>query len=351
MMSNYWNNAESLVSELAGMESAGLPLPDGLAVAAQQARRRDFRSFLEQAFRSCQNGASVGETLERAGSMAPPIVASMIRAGEAGGNMLQALRGLADYFHGRRRLFAAMRASLLYPMILLLFATGISWFLTYEVFPALYGQIEAFHVLMPSDAPAYPGRIAALFGVQRIMVVVFAVMAAAFVFMVCASWIAPGSREFQVVTLRLPVFGRLFRNYLLYHFAGVLRLMLVAHVPLVDALRNLRDMRESPLLSEPAAHAIAALEQGRPLADGLAGATWLPTGTLWLIRKAEERDQLEECLDDMRRRCLESLEYTGSAFLQTEAPIIFVAGVAVGIYAVSAFVPAVCHFKMMVLGG
>jgi type IV pilus assembly protein PilC len=345
-----WKGIEDLNAELASLDSAGMALPEGLAFAARQARKSGTREALAEAARAVESGLQLSDALARVRGLVPDLVVSLIRAGERGGNMLSALRQMGSFLEMRRRVVWAMQAAAVYPVLVLTFALGISWFLTFNLLPDFMTRVQAVSPLLPGKGDQFPRLISIAFLVQRGGVAVFALLWLAVLGILVASIVAPRSRGYQEMLLRLPLYGNLLRKYLLYNLSGVLGLLLREGVPLPDALDNLEALRESPLLSNAASSGRRAIERGQPLSEGLKAAAWIPRSELWLMGNAEKQELLDQYMNDLAARSTESIGRSEQLFRNLEPTLIAGLAIVVGGYVVSVFIPMARVFSIVHLG-
>lgn len=347
-MRTQWSELEALTNELASLDAAGFALPEGLESAARQARSGAFRATLEETTNACRDGAALSEAMARKPGTFPAMFVSLVRAGEQGGNMLDALRSMGTFLEVRRRINSALRVATIYPAFVLTLAVFISGYVTFWLMPRHYfAVIEALHLLVPGSSDQFPRIVGIALVVQKLMVAAFAGLWIAAAGVAVTGVIAPSSRGYHELLLKLPLYGRVFRHYLLYHFAGVVGLLTREGVRLPEALENLAGLRDSPLVSDAAHAAWTALQNGKPLSAGLADAPWFPRSEIWLMSNAEKQEKLEVYLEDLQKRSAEGAGRVENIFRQLEPVAIAALSGLVGIYVVSVFLPLVTHFKYL----
>ena len=321
-MKHDWAAIEELSIEMASLDAAGMPLSDGLRLAARRARRKGFVSQLEDVARQCEAGVPLSQALARQEGAFPGIFVSLVRAGEAGGNMLEALRGMTRFVERRRAVTDALRTAALYPLIVLAIATGVSYFVTFRIFPDFIGRLDQMHLLAVHQSPGAANWFAVAIAAQHACFAVFALLLAVAVAMALLGLVAPSSRWYHRLLLAMPVYGRVFRNYLLYHFSGVASLLLGGGVPMAVAMDNLEALDDSPLLREAAVAARRAAELGKPVSTGLESVDWFPRSELWLMANAEKQERLDDYLQDLCARTARSVERAEAVFRHLEPSLI-----------------------------
>ena len=345
-----WKSVEMLNSELISLDTAGLPMPEGLRAAAERVRRGGFRKALDEAARASETGRPISEALAAQQGVFPCVFTSMVRAGEEGGNMSDALQGLAKFLETRRKVSAAFTAATIYPSIVLTFAVVISAFVTFGLVPDFLARLSEMRQLVPDTSPLFPRFVGIAFAVQQVMVVVFALLWLVAAALCMIAYVTPARRLYHSVLLRLPLYGRLFRSYLLYHLSAITGLLTRAGAPLPEALDVIEELKDSPLLVDVARAGQQALQQGRPLSSGFASACWFPRSEIALMASAEKQERLADYLDDLGRRSTGAIGRGEDVFRNSEPAFVAFLAVLVALYAIAVFVPVTQWFKFVTLG-
>ncbi len=103
--------------ELAALLKAGLPLDRSLQALQEVTGRPAMKTILGQVLRDLQGGKTLADSLGRHGIF-PPLYVSLVQAGETGGFLDEALRGLGDYLKTVSEFRSYLFTALIYPMIL-----------------------------------------------------------------------------------------------------------------------------------------------------------------------------------------------------------------------------------------
>jgi type II secretory pathway component PulF len=349
-MAMRWRDVETLTREIISMERAGLPLPDGLRYAAKQLRRKSNRAAMEQAASEVEAGEAVSDALARQ-KMMPDVVVSLVRAGEQTGELTPALERLASYTQARRRVAFAFRAAATYPAMVLTFALIVSSVVTFGIVPDFIGRLDDMRMLLPESSVLYPASMKIAFTAQRVVVGVFVVLWILAVSVAAWSMFAPSSRGLHLLLLRLPVYNRLFRYYLLYHFASVMSLLLGAGASLRETLQILAGLRESPLLRDAALAASEAVENGLPVSHGLRGVSWFPRNELWLMEHAESDENFAGYAGDLSQRMLDAITRMENILHNIEPNAIVLLALVVAAYVVAVAYPLIRVFGIVKIDG
>ena len=289
-------SAKALVQvtrELATLLGAGLTLERSLEILIDVFDRKTVCALLAEVLESIRGGAAFSEALAEHEADFPRFYISLVRAGEAGGQLASVLRGLADYLEKSQAVASEVRSALLYPMILLVMAGGSVAILLTVVIPEFRPLFEDAGDALPLATQVMLvvadliERYWWLFGL--VLLLAFAVL----------RWQLrkPGFRTlWDGAMLRLPLFGALFRKIQVSRFSRTLGTLLGSGVTLLNALRLVRDTIDNRALVRAIDEVAARLKEGARLADLLAASQVFPSLAIHLVRVGEETGQLDPML-------------------------------------------------------
>lgn len=337
-----------LARELAGMYEVGLVSADDLRASADGLPRRAEAAMREVASR-LENGKTLSEALEADPKSFPSLMVTLVRAGEAGGDVPAALLEMADYLDARNQVVWTFRAAIVYPTLVLFFGTAISGYVTFYLFPRLMRSLSELHALL-GPGKGRPWWFDWAITGQRFGFWVLAVLGVVALVVLVSSFVEPRSRWFQTFLLKVPVYRRLFRSYLIFELSGILSVMLRHGVPLAQALDCLQAISGSALLKEAAGKALASVGNGKPASAGLATVSWFPRRELLLLARAEDQERVEFWAKDASESARETVSRSEKTLWTLEPRLVAVVALVVALYLVSVFVPVTGVFHFIALG-
>lgn len=297
------------IRTLATLLGGGVTLDRALVVAAREARHPAVARAAADIAGRVQAGSTLADSLDAQQAMFPATVVAMVRAGEQGGVMSDALGRAAAWTEERDVLRAEVRAQLLYPAVMGVAAVlGISVILL-AVIPRFVGMIGdlggsppwSTRVLMLSSELATRGWWVALLAIAG-----------------GGAWWsrrrrdAATRRRWHARILRLPVAGTWVRQRAAAQWGQTVGSLLQGGVPLLTALRLAPEGETNSAIAAQMQRAADAVARGGPLAEALDDV--LPPTAVQLIAAGEESGRLGElCLrvgvtyDEAARRSLRSL--------------------------------------------
>ncbi|MFA6984712.1 MAG: type II secretion system F family protein [Arenimonas sp.] len=132
--------------QLATLLGAGQPLDRALGILLELPETGDAKKVLERVRESVRGGAPLSVALEQQHGLFSRLYVNLVRAGESGGGLDDALRRLADYLERSRELRSRVINALIYPVILISLVLLSVVFLLLVVVPqfeALFASLNA----------------------------------------------------------------------------------------------------------------------------------------------------------------------------------------------------------------
>jgi type IV pilus assembly protein PilC len=202
------------------------------------------------------------------------------------------------------------------------------------MFKNLYGELGG---TLP-----FPTRM--LIGVSTIFtkffpVVVVLIVAGTFGF---KKWIQgeSGRAKFDVIKLRMPIFGKLVHKTALTRFARTLSVLLRSGVPILESLEITSETVSNSVMSKAIKDTQAAVKTGESVAKPLATHPTFPPMVVQMMAVGEETGALDEMLDKVADFYDQEVEATVNALTSLLEPLLIVVmGSAVGGMVVALYMP------------
>ncbi len=282
------------ISELATLLDAGLPLDRALAVCVDNIPdARDRRVFAMLHERVKQGLPLSRAMLESPGSF-PPMAAAMAEAGEANGALGHALTRLADGLERGEALRRTVASASIYPVMLLVIATGVILAMLLWVVPQFEGLFRDNTAELPSTTRVV---LAASNGLRDQGLLLLGLVIGGGV--LAARWLRhprnrPGWDRF---VLTLPQVGSIVRYAETARFARVLGSLIDGGVPLPIGLQIAQRTIGNRHMADAIARVAKGLNEGGGLSGPLAATGVLPKVAISFLRTGEETARLGPMLD------------------------------------------------------
>ncbi|HCO9393622.1 TPA: type II secretion system inner membrane protein GspF [Escherichia coli] len=275
--------------QLATLVQAAMPLETCLQAVSEQSEKLHVKS-LGMALRSrIQEGYTLSDSLREHPRVFDSLFCSMVAAGEKSGHLDVVLNRLADYTEQRQRLKSRLLQAMLYPLVLLVVATGVVTILLTAVVPKIIEQFDHLGHALPastraliamSDALQTSGVywLAGLLG-QRLLK-------------------NPAMRlRWDKTLLRLPVTGRVARGLNTARFSRTLSILTASSVPLLEGIQTAAAVSANRYVEQQLLLAADRVREGSSLRAALAELRLFPPMMLYMIASGEQSGELETMLE------------------------------------------------------
>ena len=278
-----------LARELATLVQAGFELDQALHFAAETQRRAPAAALVRQLRAELREGASLTEALSRRPNLFDGFFVAMVRAGEASGQLGQALDQLALALERRQKLRSTMISALTYPALVCCVAAGSIAFLLTRVVPQ-------FAPLIAQSGRPLPPALAVLLAVGENLSV-YGPGAIVLLGLLCVGFRFALKRPttrilFERFVFALPIAGDLLRASEAARFGRTLGSLLSRGGDLMGALPVAREVLTTLLAATVVTTARTHLSVGQTLSNALMGSQAFPPAFLHMAALGERTGKL-----------------------------------------------------------
>lgn len=323
--------------QLATMIDAGLPLMRALSVLTEQTQSQALARTWEAVRDEVQAGASFSAALAKHPKAFNPLYVAVVRAGEAGGALDEVLLRLADTLEKQVNLKNKIRSAMTYPVMVAVMVFAILAGILIFIVPTF----EQLYIDLGGTLP-FPTRvlIAASSGLRRFfpfLVPLFAGGAYAVRRYVNTD---KGRHQWDMLKLRIPVFGELFRKVAMSRLARTLSTMLRSGVPVLQSLEITRETVGNRVVAEAIEDVETSVRKGDSLARPLARHKVIPPMVVQMLAVGEETGGVDTMLEKVAQFYDSEVDATVDALTSLIEPIliVFLGGVVGGIL-ISLYLP------------
>lgn len=247
---------------LGAMLSAGLSLARALAVLERQTTSVRLKAVVAEISNDVRKGETLHEGLAKYPNVFSNLMASMVKAGEEGGDLPQSLQLIADQMERMYNLKKKVKGALMYPSIILIAIVGIGVIMMVQVVPTLAQTFKE----MGAQLPAMTRGIIAVsdFLIQHAISSV-AIVASVITAFVVAGRTPQGLRAIEWVLLHLPVIGTLVKETNSARTARTLSSLLTSGVDVLTALDITGEVVQNSFFRDVIKDAKTQVQNGKPL--------------------------------------------------------------------------------------
>ncbi len=280
--------------QLATMVGAGLSLLEALEVLGHQADSKGMQATCDLLVETVRGGSDLSAAMEQAPKSFTPLYISMVKAGEVSGQMDIILDRLADYMEAAEELSREIKSAMTYPVISMVLVVGITMFLMMGVVPTFKNVFDS----LDTDLPAITQFVLDMSNFLRgNMALVLGGMFASIVATVMFKRTETGTKFFDVLLLKLPVFGVLFQKVCLARFSRTFATLVRSGVPIMATLDIVAATSGNWVLTKAVLASRDSVRNGNLLSEPLTQEKIFPPMVTRMIAIGERTGALEALLE------------------------------------------------------
>lgn len=279
--------------QMSTMIGAGLSLIRTLNILAGQVENKELARVLGVVRSEVEQGSSLSESLAKHDKVFPPLMVHMVRAGETGGFLDQALDGVAANFEADVKLRDEIKSAMTYPVVVLAIAVlGIIAMLLFVV-PVFSKMFDGMGQSLP-----LPTQILVVLSTNMVWILpLIIVLVIAFSVWWRANKNVDAVRaRWDAIRLRLPVFGELQKKIAIARFTRTFSTMLGAGVPIMQALSIVGETSGSWTIEQALKKVAESVRQGKSVAGPMADEAIFPPMVVQMVAVGEEAGSMETML-------------------------------------------------------
>lgn len=343
----HWNAAFTAVKEydkillarnLGAMLAAGLALSRALSVMERQIKNPKLSATVTQISSDVRRGATLHEALAKFPRMFSNLFVSMVRAGEEGGTLPEALSVVSEQMERMYSLKKKIRGALIYPSIIVIAIFGIGSLMMIYVVPTLAQTFEE----MGAQLPTTTRMVIAIsdFLVGNTLLAAGGIIAL-LVFVLGALRTTAGKRASDFAFLHTPMIGQIVREVNSARTARTLSSLLSSGVNVLASLEITGQVVQNSYFREVIKNAGASVSKGEPLSTAFARrADLYPAFVSEMMAVGEETGALSEMLKRLAAYYEDEVDRKTKDMSTIIEPFLMVViGGAVGFFAVSMITP------------
>ena len=306
------------VHELATLLNAGISLADAVYNIARGHAGRPLGNALDATYASLRSGARFAQALGSSGLQLPDYVRELLRAGEETGKLGEALSSASLQLEADATFRRESRNALTYPLVLIV--SGL--LATLVVFVFVVPKFANILTNPKADIPAFSRWVleSGLWLVQNKLLAGLTTAATVIGIVLLLAQASVRAKIWEAATV-MPLAGRWVAHVELSRWASMLSVLLVHHVPLLDAMRHAANCLKGQSLRRKAQMIISDVKSGQPLAAAMQAHQYTDAVGLNLIRVGEQSGKLAETTGSLAKLHRNQAEQNMKQFLVLLEPV------------------------------
>ena len=299
---------------------AGLPILGSLELLGKRQKLPHFRAQLEDVAARVKTGESISQAFEAQGGF-PIVYTTTLLAGERSGNLEEVLQRFLDFQRVSLTFRKKLKASLIYPALLVVMVIGLLIFLITFVVPRfaqLYDQLgtklpalTTFLLDLGKKAQSYGIYVAVVAGVVGFVVYRWAKTDS-------------GANALDRIRIALPIFGSVWLKYQVGLFSRTLSTLLTGGLPLVPSLETAARSIDSRQIANAVYRSVETVREGKGLSVSLQSTKVFPELAIEMIEVGESTGALPQMLNSVAEFFEEDVQTNLTAAMSLIEPMILI---------------------------
>lgn len=306
--------------QFVSMAQAGVSLIDSLNMLSDQTENKVLRDAIREVQTEVEKGESLTVAMRKQKIM-PPLLCSMVEAGEASGSLDIAFDRMAVHFEKDAKLKAMVKKAAIYPVIVIIVAIAVVIVMLRMVIPTFSEMFMDMDMELPEITKGVI-KLSDFIGEKWLLIII---VVGLLVFGIRAFKNSSyGEMVFAKAGLKLPLFGSLTIKNSSARLARTLSTLLAAGLPLVEATGITADTMDNKIIKDTLMAAKDEIVQGTPLSVPLKQCGLFPPMVYQMTRIGEEAGDIEGLLEKLADYYEEEVEAATASLMAAMEPMIII---------------------------
>lgn len=323
--------------QLSIMIGAKVPIISALYSIREETRNQYFARIITEIANEIQDGVSLSDALRRHSDVFSNLSISIIRAGEASGNLKDSIEYVANNVERNFNLTNKVKSAMTYPAIVMIVFFVIGFLVISFIVPKLTLMIKELDV----EIPWYTKAVIAVSDFMATYWWAVAIVIVGFVFAIFYYIrTAEGKQEWDQIKIKLPIVGAIFKNVYITRFAENLSVLLAGGIPIIRALEIVSSVINNSVYENIFIKAAEEVKIGGDMSDILRKYPQIPSVVSQMVKIGEESGQVDSVLKHVAAFYQQQTDtMTKNLSTLIEPILMIVIGIAVGVLAFAVLIP------------
>ncbi|MEG1429393.1 MAG: type II secretion system F family protein [Hydrogenoanaerobacterium sp.] len=324
---------------------AGLPIVHVVELISEQTSDKLLKKILANVANDIAAGYSLADSLTLHGKKIPIAFLESVRAGEEAGTLEDTFTKLVSYFETSYKTKNKVRSAMMYPAFLCVMSIVVVSIIMIVTMPVLVGVFEGFGGALPAPTQLLINISDWLIKSWPVLLMSIAVI---FIFYKLYGKTNSGKLKLSVLSLHLPVLGKINLLKGTSQFANTLSTLLTSGLSLPRALNATSRVMDNFAMGQSVSRTVVGIEEGRHLGETLANDPYLPPLLKEMVTAGEEAGMLEDILSTIGAYYDSETETsTATALAMMEPAITVVMGIVIGFIVIALYMPMFTMYSGM----
>ncbi|MCX6794581.1 MAG: type II secretion system F family protein [Candidatus Falkowbacteria bacterium] len=319
------------------MISANVPVVESLLTLIDQTDNISLKNMVSEIAFEVDGGAFLSDALAKRPRIFSEFFVNIIRSGETSGKLDDVLSYLADEMEKSYDISAKIKGAMIYPIFIISALFGVGIVLMVYVIPNLTAILTETGAQLPLSTRLVIGTSDFL---RNYAILIIAAIIALIIGARLYLKTYTGRRNLDIIKLRMPIFGKLFKYIYLMRFSRSLSTLLKGGVTITRSLEIVAAVVGNIIYKELILETLESINDGNPFSTVFEASNYVPKMVPQMISVGEKTGKIDAVLDritDFYTR--ESSNMLDNLSKLMEPLIMVIMGVGVGVMVAAVLLP------------
>jgi type IV pilus assembly protein PilC len=280
--------------QFAVLISANVAMVQSLKIVLDQTENPKLKAILNEVADDVEAGTRLSEALAKHPKVFTNFFISVIRSGETSGKLEEVLNYLADEMEKDYDMMSKIKGAMIYPAIIFVLLVVVGIVMMVVVVPKLTSILTESGAELPLATKMLIGLSDFLVSYWWVLLAATGAFAAGYRFY---SHTAFGKRNIDLIKLKLPVFGTLFRRIYLVRFTRSMQTLIIGGVTITKSLKISADVVGNEIYKELIEETVKQVEDGNSISSVFIQSAEVPKMVGQMMSVGEKTGKLEVVLE------------------------------------------------------
>lgn len=307
--------------QFSSLMRAGVSIINSLEMLVEQTENKKLRAALLNTLSSVEKGENLATAMKQSGDAFPPLLISMIAAGEASGSLEKSIDRMGEQFEKNAKIKGLVKKAMMYPIVLSIVAVAVVVVLMVMVIPNFVTMFEDMGTELPFMTKFVMNLSNAIINYWYIFIAVIVALVVAYKMFVSTD---KGRHIKDDIVLKIPVIGSLVQKQACASFSRTLSTLLQAGMPVIDSIHTVAGTMTNIHFKDALLKSMDGVSLGLSLSSQLKSSGRFPAMVVHMTNIGEETGNIEEMLTNVANYYDEEVEITTQSVTALMEPAIIV---------------------------
>lgn len=280
--------------QFAVMISANVPVVESLLILIDQTNNISLKNMISEIAFEVDGGAFLSDAFAKRPHIFSDFFINIIRSGETSGKLDEVLSYLADEMEKSYDMSSKIKGAMIYPAFIVSALFGVGIVLMVYVIPNLTAILTETGAELPFSTRIVIGASDLLIKYGFLLIAALVGLAIGIRFYLKTY---NGRKNLDIIKLRLPIFGKLFKYIYLMRFSRSLSTLLKGGVTITRSLEIVAEVVGNIVYKELILQTLESINDGNPFSTVFEASSYVPKMVPQMISVGEKTGKIDAVLD------------------------------------------------------